>query len=436
MPSLLPALAENPALPPELLQRLVDAAPADEDLAWALAHRADLTPAQARALAALHEDSPYLLAGLGVPVDDPLDRPDLAIALLDQGRGRPEWALPLARHPDRDTRIGLAGCPGLPDGAAELLAADKDPEVAAELAHFTGRPDLLRALAGHPAFEVRRGVAANEATPPDLLAALTADREPEVRSLAAGNPATPGPAAARLLAEPDAPPRQQLAAHPRLPSETYQRLAEDESAWVRAELAENPAVDETVLRSLATDRAADVLRRLTRNPRIPLDLLAELAVTVRTGATLLDRVAAATPDELAALAASPEPRVRMLAAEHRDLPAAVRDRLAEDPDAAVAKSIAPHPGLSPAQLTDLYDRFGTRVAHAIARNPDAPTALLDRIATAEPPAAKALRAIAQHPRAGRTALTACLAAPHPTRAHAAANPALPPDLMASLLRPA
>ncbi|WP_052707354.1 hypothetical protein [Streptomyces rubellomurinus] len=436
MPSLLPALAENPALPAELLQRLVDAAPEDEDLAWALAHRTDLSAAQARALAALHEDSPYLLAGLGVPVDDPLARPDLALALLDQGRGRPEWALPLARHPDRDTRVRLAGCPGLPDQAAELLAADEEPEVAAELAYFTGRADLLRALAGHPAFEVRRGVAANEATPPDLLAALAADEEPEVRSLAAGNPATPGTAAARLLAEPDAPPRQQLAAHPHLPAEAYRRLAEDESPWVRAELAENPAVDEAVLRRLATDDDPDVRRRLTRNPRIPLDLLAELAVTVRVGATLLDRVAAATPAELTTLAASPEPRVRMLAAEHRDLPAAVRDRLAEDPDAAVAKSVAPHPGLTAARLTALHDRFGGRVAHAVARNPDAPTALLDRIATAEPPAAKALRAIAQHPHAGRAALTACLTAPHPTSSYAAANPALPADVMAALIHSA
>ncbi|WP_031072884.1 hypothetical protein [Streptomyces sp. NRRL WC-3742] len=436
MPSLLSALAENPALPPELLQRLVDAAPDDEFLARELACRTDLDPQQAIALAALQEDSPYGLAALGVPVGDPLAQPALAVALLDEGRGRPEWALALARHPDCDTRIGLASCPGLPDAVSDLLAADGEPDVAAELAHFTGRSDLLRTLAGHPAAQVRRGVAGNEATPPEQLASLLLDEEVGVRERAAGNPATPADAAARLATD-HLLVRQALAEHPGLPEEAQRLLAEDEYPWVRGNLGLNAATAEPLLRRLATDADASVRRQVSLNEAVPLDLLAALALTVRIGPTLLDRIAAATPAELAQLAASPEPRVRMLAAQRRDLPAALRDRLASDADAKVVKSVAPHPGFGTAQLSDMYERFGAQVAATLATNPDAPAALLDRIAETAPPVAKALRAVARHAHASPAALAVCLASADARTAEgAAANPALPVAMMAALIQQA
>ncbi|MFF7994054.1 hypothetical protein ACFZDG_30230 [Kitasatospora xanthocidica] len=229
--------------------------------------------------------------------------------------------------------------------------------------------------------------------------------------------------------------RHQLSEHPGLPAGVYHRLAEDPALWIRGNLADNPGIDPPLMRRLATDDDPDVRRRLAHHPAVPLDLLERLAGTARIGPALLPRIAAADPVELTRLAGSSEPRVRMLVARHRDLPASVRDALAADPDAAVANAIAPHPGLTPARLTALLDRFGTKVATGIAANPDAPTALLDRIAGIEPGPVKALRAVAAHPHAGPGALARCLAAPDERTAEAAAgNPALPVEVITALAR--
>ncbi|MFD8754201.1 hypothetical protein ACFV0O_24945 [Kitasatospora sp. NPDC059577] len=437
MPSLLYAVALNPALPPDLLRHLLRAGDTDEELAQALADRPDLTPQQVRRLAGRDQGTAVRLAYGGLlraPDVDPVTRPLVALALLDEGRGDPAWAGQLARNPDPYVRMRLGSCPGLPDGAADLLAADADTEVLGDLGLHTDRADLLVRLAGNPDAEVRRWVAANEAAPAGLLTTLLTDPDVRVRRQAAGNPTTPGAAAARHV---DDHPmvRQQLSEHPGLPAHVYHQLAEDPAPWVRGNLAENPGVDPTLMHRLATDDGCDVRRRLAHHPAIPLDLLERLAVTVRIGPALLPRIADADPAELARLARSPEPRVRMLVARHRTLPAPVRDALADDPDAAVATSVAPHPGLAPTRLAALLDRFGTVLATAVAANPDAPTALLDRIATTEPVPAKALRAIAAHPHAGPEALTRCLASPDERTAEAAAaNPALPSEVIAALVR--
>ncbi|MGW7442102.1 hypothetical protein [Kitasatospora sp. NPDC054795] len=436
MPPLLHAAARNPALPPDLLGRLLDAADTDEELADALADRPDLDPAQARRLAGRDEDTAVRLARGGTlrTTDaNPVTRPLVALTLLDEGRGDPAWARQLARDPDPYVRMRLCSCPGLPDEAADLLATDEDTAVLAELGLHTRRSDLLARLAAHPEAEVRRWVAANETAPPRLLTALLADEDVRTRGQAAGNPTTPGAAAARRV---DDHPlvRQRLSEHPALPVETYHRLAEDPALRVRGSLAENPGIDLPLMHRLVDDEDPDVRRRLARHPHLPLDLLQRLAVAVRIGAALLPRIARAAPDELTALAGSSEPRVRMLVAEHRSLPAAVRDRLAADPDAAVAKAVAPHPGLTSAQLTAVLDRFGTKVATALAANPAAPAALLDRIAATEPVPIKALRAIAAHRHATPGVLAHCLASPDPRTAEAAAaNPALPPDVLRALV---
>ncbi|MER7755853.1 hypothetical protein [Kitasatospora sp. NPDC097643] len=479
MPSLLLALAGNPALPPALVDRLLtlaDVAPArardaredragpedhadrtdradtdqdaavaagvgvsPEDLADALAERTDLTRAQVRALADRFDSAAIWLAysgGLRAADVDPVARPLVALALLEEGRGDPAWARLFVPDEPGDTaevRVRLASCPALPADVADLLAADRIGEVAAELAFHTERTDLLRRLAAHPDPEVRRAVAGNEATPPEVLAALLDDAV-EVRQLALGNPATPGEAAARFVGDPELPLRERLATHPGLPDEAYRYLAEDPAPWVRGNLAENPAVGTPLLHRLALDDGHDIRRRIAHHPHVPLDLLSRIATTVRIGPTLLPRIATATPAELADLASSLRPRVRMLVAQHRGLPAPVRDRLAADPDAKVVRSIAPHPGLSPTQLATMVERFGAQVAVGVAANPGAPADLLERLATAQAPAVRALRAIARHPHATPAALAVCLASADPRVSEAAAaNPALPPAAMVALI---
>jgi hypothetical protein len=226
--------------------------------------------------------------------------------------------------------------------------------------------------------------------------------------------------------------RQQLAARLDVPPQFHRRLAEDPIPGVRGELAENPTIDDSLMRVLARDRGHDVQRRLAHNPRVPLDVLDDLARSTRIGPTLLPRISAASALEVQDLATSPNPVLRMLVAQRRDLPAAVRETLAADPDAKVARSVAPHPGLHEARLRAMIDRHGAQVLAAVAANPDASAALLQDVVRREPVVRKAFRAIAQHPNVTAPALLACLG---DTRARplAAGHPALPPSAVAELL---
>ncbi len=183
---------------------------------------------------------------------------------------------------------------------------------------------------------------------------------------------------------------------------------------IRADLAENPAIDDALMRVLADDEDQEVRRHLAHNPDVPLDVLVRLAATTKIGAALLPRIAAASPAEVEELARSTDPTVRMLLALRRDLPAGIRDALATDPDAKVLKSIAPHPGLSEAQLRAMVDRHGVRVLAKVATNPDAPGALLEDLTRHRPPVRKAFREIARHPHA-TAAGTARLPGGHRTR---------------------
>ena len=476
MNHVLRGLAANVALPSELVDRLI--AVADGDVAAELAGRPDLSRAQAVALASRVEESAVWLAREGrLTADDvdPVAQPYVALALLEEGAGRPEWGRLLAADPVVERREKLAACPSLPADVVETLAADPEVRVVAELALWT-TSDRAAALAAHPHAEVRRALAVNEATPPGVLAmlisgeglpparwCLVCDREETpfvhdphcprsdcrlppgascdgshestlhaLRQAALLNPATPTEAVVGFVNHPSSQLRWALAARPDLPPEVSRRLAADPTPVVRGDLAENPAIDEALIRMLADDPGHDVRRRLAHHPRVPLDVLVRLAATAKIGATLLPRIAAASPTEIEELAQSPNPAARMLLAQRRDLPAGIRDTLATDPDAKVLKSLAPHPGLSETQLRTMVRRHGVRVVADVAANPDATAALLVDLARHEPPVRRAFREIARHPRATAPALLACLADGR-ARAVAAAHPALPPSVIVELL---
>lgn len=477
-------LAANPALPSELVDRLIEAADGDlepdlaSDLVAEIASRPDLSRTQARVLAGHSEEAAVLLAleGRLTAADvDPLAQPLAALALLDEGAGKPAWARLFASDPVTGHREKLAACPGLPPDVVETLAADPDVRVVAELALWT-TPDTAARLAEHPHAEVRRAVAANEATPPAVLAmlltgeglaparqCLVCDREEtpyahdpqcprphcgqppgaacdgshqstvhQTQQLALQNPATPAEAAAPFADHPSDRLRWALAERPDLPSHAARHLADDPVPGVRATLAANPAISELLIRALAEDHDHDVQRGLAHNPNVPLDVLAHLAGVIRIGPTLLPRIATASPAEIATLAGSPDAVVRMLVAERRDLPAGIRDALATDPDAKVAKSVAPHPGLSEAVLRAMVDRHGVQVHARVAANPDTSSALLEDLARHEPPARKALRDIARHPNATSPALLACLT-DRKVRHVAAGHPALALPVIVDLL---
>lgn len=469
-------LAANTALPSELVDRLI--AVADDDIALNLAGRADLSRAQAVALVSRVDGSAVQLAYQGrlTAADvDPVAQPLAALALLDEGVGRPEWARLFAADPVVQHREKLAACSGLPADVVETLAADPDVRVVAELALWT-TSEVAARLAEHPHAEVRRAVAFNEATPPAVLAALISgqglppaqrclvcDQEKtpfvhdpqcprpdctlppgascdgshestvhDIQHAALQNPVTPAAAVVGFADHPSMLMRWALAARRDLPSQVYGRLAVDAVPGVRADLAKNPAIDVALIRALADDRGHDVRRSLAHNPHVPLDVLTHLAGAAKIGATLLPRIAAASPSEVAELAQSPDPAARMLMAQRRDLPAEIRDALATDPDAKVVKSIAPHPGLSEARLRAMVDRHGVRVVSKVATNPDATAALLEDLTRQQPPVHKALREIARHRHATAPALLACLADGQ-ARPIAAGHPALPPPVIMELL---
>ncbi|MER6780879.1 MULTISPECIES: hypothetical protein [unclassified Streptomyces] len=499
---LLRGLAANPALPDELLDRLIGrladgplarassqqgAAPAtgpdededDEELAPALSERTDLGPARTAALAACDEGAALQLAYGGLLDAAEVDaaaRPAVALALLGEGLGPPDWARLLAARPDPEVRRRLASAPGLPLDVVERLAADPDVEVVAELALWTTEPSVAARLAAHPHAEVRRGAASNEATPPTALAALITGEgiapaasclvceheeipfthDPycsrtdcdlrggaacagghestlhEILQQAARNPATPVAAAASLAGHPSMLIRWALAERADLSQESYARLAADPVPAVRSEVAGNPAVGEPLIRALAAGGADGIAADLARNPRVPLDVLAHLAAVTRLGPVLLPRIASASPAELADAAASADARVRRLVAERRDLAPELRDALAADPDASVVNAVAPHPGLPDALLRAMVARHGVRVLARVAANPDAPPALLEELARHDPPVRRAFRAIAVHPHATAAALLACLD-DRRARPLAARHPAMAPEVLVGLL---
>lgn len=462
-------LAANTALPSELVDRLIALAVADVDFTDYLAGRADLSHAQALALYARVPEIGVRLAREGrltATNVDPAADPDTALALLDEGRGNPEWARVLAADPMSERRQRLAECGGLPPDVVETLAADPDVRVVAELASSTTTPEVAARLAAHPHAEVRRSAAWNEATPPSVLAALISgeglpsalrclvcdgdetDCDPwpdatcdgshesavhDIRHAALRNPATPTEATVAFADHPSKYLRWALAERPDLPPEVSRRLASDPVPGIRADLAENPALDDALTRTLADDEDQDVRRHLAHNPNVPLDVLVRLATTTKLHAAALPpRMAAASPAEVEELARSTDSTVRMLLALRRDLSADIRDALATDPDAKVLKTIAPHPSLSEAQLRAMVDRHGVRVLATVATNPEAPGALLEDLTRHRPPVQKAFREIARHPRATPQALLTCLADDQ-ARAIAAAHPALPALAIVELL---
>ncbi|MFJ6614798.1 hypothetical protein ACIQPT_31495 [Streptomyces sp. NPDC091289] len=476
MNHLLCGLAANENLPPPLVDRLI--AVADAEVAEHLAERADLSHAQAVALAARVEESAVRLAYEGrlTAADvDPLARPDVALALLDRGEGPAAWARLLAADPVVEHREKLAACPDLPPDVVDALSADTEIRVVAEVALWAPA-DVAARLAAHPHAEVRRAAAVNEATPPSVLEALVSgeglpaarhclvcDRETlpfthdprcprddcdlrpgascdgshastthDLLQAALRNPATPAGALTGFVDHPSLLLRWALAARRDLPSAVYERLASDPNSGVRADLAENPAIGDALIRALADDDSHDVRRGLAHHPAVPLDVLTRLARGTRIGATLLPRIASASPAEVEALAGSPNPAARMLVAQRRDLPVEIRDALATDPDAAVVKSIAPHPGFQESRLRAMAGRHGGQVIARIAANPDATSALLEELARNEPPVRKALRVIARHRNATAPALLACLDDAE-ARPVAAGHQALPPDVITALV---
>ncbi|MEV6107414.1 hypothetical protein AB0M28_22300 [Streptomyces sp. NPDC051940] len=455
--AVLKGLAVNPALPAELLPRLL-ANPAAREAA--ARHRGGLTAELAESV----------IEGGGFGPLELACNDDLPAATVQR----------LAHHPDASARGALARR-GYAAEVFDLLVADADPRVRESLAANSALPPRLRArLADDPAPAVRATLGQwwTDA-PEEIRRRLLTDPEPEVRAGACARyfrklphpvpPADLHPAlladegtragvvphldltpetAGRLVTDPDPEVREALASHPRLPSRLRDVLAGDPHAVVRAEVfarGDTPAALREALYAGISEGAARARPNVFDCAED--DMWCLMAVGHLDGLTYPWAVA----DPLAHLG-SPCAGVRRSLAASAELPPAAVERLLDDDDFLVRwtmarRAPAPDPDVververrHPARSkvrgrpADDFDfpgaylrRFATdpdpRIRTLAPRDPGLPTPLADRLAADPDPRVR--RAVAAHPRLSRQARHALLGDDDARVAEAAgADPAL------------
>ncbi len=470
---LLAGLAENPALPTDLVDRLL----AHPGSRRTLAGRQDLTEPQVARLLEHVPTSVALKQRLPAAVrrrltDHPdvwvrislADNTDLADSTTPENR---ELFERLAADPAPDVRKALAESGHTPADLRARLAHDPDPAVRATLAQWwTDAPEAVRrTLLTDPEGSVRAAACAryfrrlpHPVPPADLVPALLAD--PLTRAGAVPHCTLDADLADSLARDPDPDVRRALAAHPDLPADTRARLAADPRALVRlAVLArpDTPDADRAALHDSITGPFEPPGEDVDEETAIELEI-DHVGVGIELRMLHLPWV---TADPLPHLD-SPHPVFRRAAAASPDLPADIRARLLADPDNEVALAAAassPDP-IDPATAerldrehrpvkrmhwrpADTYPlpvetlrRLATdpdpRMRQLALSDPELPAALLERLAV--DPEERVRRTAAGHSAHTPAALRALLDDPSPSvNRAAAANPALPVEEMRAVL---
>ncbi|GHH41471.1 hypothetical protein [Lentzea cavernae] len=230
----LEGLALNPALPEDLIRRLIAHRAAPRELGT----RPDLTP------------------GL---IDEMITtgrRPVLRSLAANDGLPG-AVRLRLAAHPDVSVRAGLAMSRGqdVSAEAFELLLTDAEPVVREFLAGNDAVPGDLRArLAEDPSAQVRAALGSRwPAAPEHVRRALLTDADDSVREAAcsAHHPAPPPDLVPALLADPVT--RAGVVRHLTLDASTALRLSQDPDADVRVEVARHPRLPPALRDALGAD---------------------------------------------------------------------------------------------------------------------------------------------------------------------------------------
>ncbi|MGW4809591.1 hypothetical protein [Kitasatospora sp. NPDC004272] len=465
---LLGGLAENPALPADLVDRLI-AAPLRH---YGLAKRPDLTGAQLDALIARDAHAVALSRHLPKPVRRRLAAhpdPGVRTALVISAAPDEDTELfeRFATDPAPEVRKQLAQSDRTPADLRARLAHDPDPEVRAALAQWwSAAPEpVRRTLLTDPEGSVRAAACGTyfrrlpyPVPPADLVPALLADPLTRAGAAAHCDPATTD--LERLAADPDPDVRRALAAHPGLPAHLRARLAADPRARIRlAVLArpDTPAAERAALHDSITGPFEPPGEDVDEETAVELEV-DHFAVGIDLWMLDLPWV---TADPLPHLD-SPHPVFRRAAAASPDLPAEARARLLADPDNEVALAAArssPDPidpataerldrGHRPVKrmrwrpadmfplpveiLRRLADDPAPRMRLLALRDPELPAHLLERLAAAPEDHVRA--AAASHPAHALATLRALLDDPsRSVQRAAAANPALPVEEMRARL---
>ncbi|MFJ2821544.1 hypothetical protein ACIO7M_10560 [Streptomyces toxytricini] len=468
-------LARNPALPPELVHRLLGCRKG----LGRVAKRPDLSDGLiAEILAA---DDHWLTHSLALNRSLPqavrmvlAEHPDPAIrtAVVIAADGAPrELFERLLDDPDPQVREHLAASDHVPADLRARLATDPSAHVRATLAQgWTTAPEpVRRLLLTDPDDSVRAGACAiyfrrtpHPVPPPDLLPRLLAD--PVTRAGAVRHCTLDTATAHRLAADPDDDVRRELAKHPDLPPALRDELAKDPDPSVALHIfarqdtpeatraaihtrivSDKPPLhwlahdhdldDDTLEREITGELARAELRAL-HLPWVTTDPLPHVDspyACFRASAAVSGRL---PPPLVARLLADEESNVRTTMALN------ARDQV--DPDTAerIDRTYRPdkRTGWRPADSlplpTTALRRLATdpdpRMRQLAPRDPHLPVESARRLAADPDPTVRL--AIATHPRLPAEDLTRLLADPSESvAATAAANPNLPTTVMHQLL---
>lgn len=254
--AVLDGLAENPALPMDLIRRLVTYRRG----LGRVARRSDLTAEVIDEIIAtdyrwslhslaLNPRLPGLVRLRLAEHHDPLVRAALAAANADDAPA--ELFVRLIDDPDTLVRERLAENDDVPAELRARLAHDPDPQVRATLAQWWPQaPETVRrTLLTDPVDDVRAAACAvyyrrspHPVPPADLITALLND--PVTRAGAVAHLALTTDTARRLSEDPDDEVRLEVARHPQLPADLREQLGEDASARVRLAVFARPDTPE------------------------------------------------------------------------------------------------------------------------------------------------------------------------------------------------
>jgi hypothetical protein len=473
--AVLDGLAENPALPADLIRRLV----AHRRGFGHVAERADLTADVIDEIIAT--DYHWLLHSLALNSrlpdlvrlqlaenDDPAVR--AALASASPGDAPAEMFARLIDDPEPRVRESLAENDHVPADLRARLVHDPDPQVRATLAEWwtTAPATVRRTLLTDTADQVRAAACAtyyrrlpHPVPPADLIAALLDD--PMTRAGAVAHSILTARTARWLSEDPDDEVRLQAARHPQLPPDLRDRLSEDASARVRVAVFARPDTpepirartyaeilqphapltdllgsdldDEMFLRKVEDSIAVTELRNL-HLPWVtadPLPYVSSPYICFRSSAA---RAASLPIPVVVRLLNDDESIVRTTAARHAPnlVDLATAERIDRDfrPDKKTNWRPADDFTFPPQTLRRFANDPDPRMRCLAPRDPNLPSKLAEQLAT--DPENSVRCAVASHPRLPTPALIALLAdqSEHVARA-AAGSPSLPRAHMDRLL---
>ncbi|GIJ57291.1 hypothetical protein [Virgisporangium aurantiacum] len=387
-------LARNPAIPGDLLRRLVDEQ--FTEIGWCIRSRPSWTDDQIGALIG-HPDVAVRSALAGADhlppahrarlVEDPaeqvldalVERPFMRLWTDDPEPRMPAWAFErvIERAPSLADR--LADNPWVPRDLRDRLRASRPAATKPRPAPLT-RAEAEAAVAAEDRHE-RAAIAGHPDLPADLVARLSVDPDPYIRLVVSMRP--------ELTEQQRAAIDYVVRPGTRLLPLDWVRLSEDPHVQRRCAtsthigLRRSAAMNRGLAPELVTQLSADddfAVRLLLceTHAAVPADLVVTTYIEARTlsRSLLLDHPSLKR-DRLDHLAASPDPRLRALAHLDPRVPAEVIERLSHDPERFVRAWVADDGRLSPGRVRELFGE--PDLSGRAAANPHLPAPVMRRI---------------------------------------------------------